>query len=103
MRTCRRQPSTFARSLRSISAVSTLSLMAPPFAFSETNPAARKLATSYPAPAPRRSREQLVHAAGELGEAGLERRPLRVGLGDEGLEAPPKLRLHVAEPPLEGL
>src|SRR5919199_2865478 len=114
MSTCRRQPSTFARSLRSISGVSTLSLMAPPFAFPETNPAVRKLAhfrhTSVSgglagagAEALARTREQLVHAPGELGEASLEHGPLRVRLGHESLETAAKLRFHVAEPALRAV
>src|SRR5918912_2406655 len=114
MSTCRRQPSTFARSLRSISGVSTLSLMAPPFAFPETNPAVRKLAhfrhtslrsglAGAGAEALARTREQLVQAPGELGEASLEHGPLRVRLGHESLEAAAKLRFHVAEPALQAV
>src|SRR5256714_6562737 len=115
MRTCRRQPSTLARSPRSISAVSTLSLISPPFAFLETNPPVRKLVrfrhagsgngelAGAGAEALAGACEQLVHAPGELREAGLEHRSLRIRLGHQRLEAAAELGLHVAEAALQAL
>src|SRR5438128_2499536 len=82
--------------------------MAPPFALLETNPAVRKLARSGTpegtdelagagAEALPRACEQLVQAPGEIREAGLEHRSLRVRLRHERLQAAAELRLHVAE------
>src|SRR5437763_8253855 len=107
MSTCRRQPSTFARSPLSISAVSILSLMAPPFAFLETNPFHRSWRriglSSAGAEALPRPRGELVEPAREVAEPRLEHRPLGVGLGDECLEAPPQLGLDVGKAPLDAL
>src|SRR2546430_10749632 len=115
MRTCRRQPSTLARSLRSISAVSTLSLISPPFAFLETNPPVRKLVrfrhagsgngelAGAGAEALAGACEQLVHAPGELREAGLEHRSLRIRLRPHRPEAAAGRGLHVPPAALPAL
>src|SRR5437762_3484429 len=109
MSTCSRQLSTFERSFDSGSAVSVVSLIAASVRPPIDEPCLQKLAsvrlsTGSSAKGRKlllRPRDRLVQPSRDLGEAGVEDRPLGLSLRDQRLDAPTKLRLGLGEAALQ--